>query len=355
MWYQRWYSPPTVGELRLRASERVRELRKAGTRIAPVDPISGNRIAKTFWGKAWCENLLRYSDFENRMPRGRKYVRTGSGGTLPPAGARPWTLPIFPRSSGSTSRTNPRPPDRRERGPCTGDRAGPDPRPGERDGPLRDFHPDRCASRGPLEIPLPPVRRRDRIAGGTALRQAARAGDGDREPTRGGALPVARGDLAGLFLPGLGGDVQARRGCDVRRRGAAGPRPGTALHPAGGERRRPGGRGGRGGGGPVRRRSARLGGSGGPLWGRDRDGAAIRGRGAPGEEGRAEEGSREEGGAEEGSREEGHAEEGSRKKVTRKKATRKKAARKKATRKKAGRKAVRRKAVRQQAPPSRET
>ena len=78
MWYQRWYSPPTVGELRLRASERVRELRKAGTQIAPVDPISGNRIAKTFWGKAWCENLLRYSDFENRMPRGRKYVRTGS-------------------------------------------------------------------------------------------------------------------------------------------------------------------------------------------------------------------------------------------------------------------------------------
>ena len=78
LWYQRWYSPPTVGELRLRASERVRELRKAGTQIAPVDPISGNRIAKTFWGKAWCENLLRYSDFENRMPRGRKYVRTGS-------------------------------------------------------------------------------------------------------------------------------------------------------------------------------------------------------------------------------------------------------------------------------------
>ena len=37
--------------------------------------IPGNRIAKTFWGKAWCDNLLRYSDFENRMPRGRKYVR----------------------------------------------------------------------------------------------------------------------------------------------------------------------------------------------------------------------------------------------------------------------------------------
>ena len=35
-------------------------------------------IAKTFWGKAWCENLERYSDFANRLPRGRTYVRNGS-------------------------------------------------------------------------------------------------------------------------------------------------------------------------------------------------------------------------------------------------------------------------------------
>ena len=78
MYYRRWYSPPTVGELRFRASERLRKLKKEGKEVVPVEPISGNRIAKTFWGKAWCENLLHYSDFENRMPRGRKYVRTGS-------------------------------------------------------------------------------------------------------------------------------------------------------------------------------------------------------------------------------------------------------------------------------------
>jgi uncharacterized Zn finger protein len=35
-------------------------------------------VAKTFWGKAWCDNLERYSDFENRLPRGRTYVRNGS-------------------------------------------------------------------------------------------------------------------------------------------------------------------------------------------------------------------------------------------------------------------------------------
>jgi len=40
--------------------------------------VEGRTIVKTFWGKAWCENLERYSDFENRLPRGRTYVRNGS-------------------------------------------------------------------------------------------------------------------------------------------------------------------------------------------------------------------------------------------------------------------------------------
>ena len=78
MRYGGWYSPPTVAELRFGALEQIRRLRKAGQEIRPVAPISGHRIATTFWGKAWCDNLLRYSDFANRMPRGRKYVRSGS-------------------------------------------------------------------------------------------------------------------------------------------------------------------------------------------------------------------------------------------------------------------------------------
>jgi uncharacterized Zn finger protein len=40
--------------------------------------IEGRMIAKTFWGKSWCENLERYSDYSNRLPRGRTYVRNGS-------------------------------------------------------------------------------------------------------------------------------------------------------------------------------------------------------------------------------------------------------------------------------------
>jgi len=40
--------------------------------------VDGRKITKTFWGDAWCNNLETYSDFENRMPRGRTYIRNGS-------------------------------------------------------------------------------------------------------------------------------------------------------------------------------------------------------------------------------------------------------------------------------------
>ena len=45
--------------------------------VTPVI-VEGRTIAKTFWGKSWCENLERYSDYESRLPRGRTYVRNGS-------------------------------------------------------------------------------------------------------------------------------------------------------------------------------------------------------------------------------------------------------------------------------------
>ena len=54
--------------------------KRGARRASPSQPITidGRTIAKTFWGKAWCENLESYSDFENRLPRGRTYVRNGS-------------------------------------------------------------------------------------------------------------------------------------------------------------------------------------------------------------------------------------------------------------------------------------
>jgi uncharacterized Zn finger protein len=52
-------------------------LRKKGVDIQPVT-INGRKIASSFWGEAWCEHLESFSDFENRLPRGRTYVRNGS-------------------------------------------------------------------------------------------------------------------------------------------------------------------------------------------------------------------------------------------------------------------------------------
>jgi hypothetical protein len=48
-----------------------------GRTLSPVE-VRGRKIATTFWGDAWCSNLEAYSDFANRLPRGRTYVRNGS-------------------------------------------------------------------------------------------------------------------------------------------------------------------------------------------------------------------------------------------------------------------------------------
>jgi len=36
------------------------------------------QLAATFWGQAWADNLERYADLANRLPRGRAYLRNGS-------------------------------------------------------------------------------------------------------------------------------------------------------------------------------------------------------------------------------------------------------------------------------------
>jgi uncharacterized Zn finger protein len=58
------------------AEREVAKLKKRKHSIAPVK-IEGRTIARSFWGQAWCANLERYSDYENRLPRGRSYVRNG--------------------------------------------------------------------------------------------------------------------------------------------------------------------------------------------------------------------------------------------------------------------------------------
>ncbi|MEO2034217.1 MAG: SWIM zinc finger family protein [Planctomycetaceae bacterium] len=60
------------------AAKLARKMAKqAGRDVQPVS-ITGRQIAKTFWGQAWCDHLESYSDYANRLPRGRTYVRNGS-------------------------------------------------------------------------------------------------------------------------------------------------------------------------------------------------------------------------------------------------------------------------------------
>ena len=76
------YYPPYVSVAR---EERARD---PGARQAAEEGRSGSpsrsitrrkrQLAATFWGKAWCDNLERYADFANRLPRGRTYLRNGS-------------------------------------------------------------------------------------------------------------------------------------------------------------------------------------------------------------------------------------------------------------------------------------
>ncbi len=72
-----WPAYVPVAERRRKAEREAARLRKTGRAVAPVR-IEGRTIATTAWGRAWCDNLESYRDYESRLPRGRTYVRNGS-------------------------------------------------------------------------------------------------------------------------------------------------------------------------------------------------------------------------------------------------------------------------------------
>jgi len=76
-WYGRFPKYVPVAERRAKARRQMDRLRKQGRAIEPVE-IEGRAIARSFWGKGWCEHLESFSDFSNRLPRGRSYARNGS-------------------------------------------------------------------------------------------------------------------------------------------------------------------------------------------------------------------------------------------------------------------------------------
>ena len=72
-----WRPYVSVAERRRKAMREIQKGRKKGHALSPV-VIEGRTIARTFWGKAWCDNVETYQDYSNRLPRGRSYVRSGS-------------------------------------------------------------------------------------------------------------------------------------------------------------------------------------------------------------------------------------------------------------------------------------
>jgi uncharacterized Zn finger protein len=76
MSFYTWGEYVSIAARRRQALKALGKLRKQKQSVAPVT-IEGRKIAKTFWGESWCNNLERYSDYAHRLPRGRSYVRNG--------------------------------------------------------------------------------------------------------------------------------------------------------------------------------------------------------------------------------------------------------------------------------------
>jgi uncharacterized Zn finger protein len=72
-----WAPYVTVAERRAKAQKQLEKMKKKGLKVQPV-LLSCRKIADSFWGKGWCKHMESFSDYTNRLPRGRSYVRNGS-------------------------------------------------------------------------------------------------------------------------------------------------------------------------------------------------------------------------------------------------------------------------------------
>ena len=198
--YGEWAPYVSVAERRRDAANTVAKLRKKDKTIAPVT-IEGSRIATSFWGKAWCDNLESYRDYAYRLERGRSYVRHGAVVDLKIA---PGEIAALVNGS-ALYRTKvtvaPTPPAKWRAicADCTG---------------------------------------RIEFAGGTAPGAVLQAGDGAAVQPGQRPVPAPVGDQVHLQLPRPCLDVQARRGGAVWHRRAARPEPRAVVPAARGGRDR---------------------------------------------------------------------------------------------------------------------
>ena len=72
-----WKPYVPVAKRRAKAAVQIQKAINNGGSFEPII-VTTRSITHTFWGKAWCKNLEAYSDYQNRLPRARSYVRNGS-------------------------------------------------------------------------------------------------------------------------------------------------------------------------------------------------------------------------------------------------------------------------------------
>lgn len=71
------YSQPTVSVIKKNADHTRRKEKEKGKILESVE-VAGKQIVENWWGKAWCDNLEKYADYESRLDRGKRYVRSGA-------------------------------------------------------------------------------------------------------------------------------------------------------------------------------------------------------------------------------------------------------------------------------------
>lgn len=66
----------SVADQRKKAEREIKKLKRIGFQPHPVPAFKG-KIAESFWGSRWCDNLEKFEDMNYRAERGRRYVRAG--------------------------------------------------------------------------------------------------------------------------------------------------------------------------------------------------------------------------------------------------------------------------------------
>lgn len=67
-----------ANESKERVQREIAKRRARGEPLAPLEaPQKSRKLSQTFWGQAWGRNLESYQSYEQRLPRGRSYLRQG--------------------------------------------------------------------------------------------------------------------------------------------------------------------------------------------------------------------------------------------------------------------------------------